>query len=101
GIAPTLVIARVAAGDARPNQTWNDVRPGPVLSFLRFNKTLDDHMDDRDAPPNELGTVSTRTHVQSEHGARAYGDDLETSALHAGSRTSWEMRLQKQKESIE
>ncbi|GLB45008.1 hypothetical protein LshimejAT787_1900860 [Lyophyllum shimeji] len=74
GIAPTLIVARVAAGDARPNQTWNE--EGPALSFLRFNRTLDGT-----ATANELGTMSAHTHGKS-HGTRTtYVDDTETSAL--------------------
>ncbi|KAG6828893.1 hypothetical protein H0H92_006399 [Tricholoma furcatifolium] len=81
GIAPTLVIARVAAGDARPNQTWNDTRIGPA-SFLRFHRSVD----------NELGTVSTRTRVQSDDG---FKDDIETSAL-PKSETSWGLQAKEE-----
>ncbi|KAG6909683.1 hypothetical protein DXG01_016090 [Tephrocybe rancida] len=89
GIAPTLVVARVAAGEARPNQTWNDARQGgPVLSFLRFKKTMDE-------ANNELGTMSTHTHVHTEH-TGAYVDDIETSALPKSS-TSLELQPQKEK----
>ncbi|KAG6902509.1 hypothetical protein C0995_015701 [Termitomyces sp. Mi166 len=88
GIAPTLVIARVAGGESRPNNTWNETRQGPVLSFLRFNKTHDENH-------NELRTISTHTHVHSEHVASPYVDDVETSALHRGPET-WEIHLQKE-----
>ncbi|KAG5340302.1 hypothetical protein C0989_002195 [Termitomyces sp. Mn162] len=93
GIAPTLVIARVAAGEARPNETWNETRQGPVLSFLRFNKTYDENR-------NELGTTSMSTHTRnSEHVADAYVDDVETSVLPRGAE-SWELHLKKENSTI-
>jgi len=72
GIAPTLIVSRVAAGDARPDQTWNS--QGPALSFLRFNKTFDG------TTTNELGSMSTHTHPKSGT-TRTFTDDIETSAL--------------------
>ncbi|KAG6844839.1 hypothetical protein H0H87_003270 [Tephrocybe sp. NHM501043] len=90
GIAPTLVVARVAAGEARPNKTWNETRPGPALSFLRFNKTFDG--------THELGTMTTRTHVNSQH-TDAYLDDVETSALPI-SNTSLEIQSKPEKSAV-
>ncbi|KAG6864964.1 hypothetical protein C0991_005913 [Blastosporella zonata] len=91
GIAPTLVVARVAAGEARPNQTWNDTRSGPALSFLQFNKAFD-------GTHNELGTMTSHTHVQSQH-TNAYLDDVETSAL-PNSETLFALQLQKEKSAV-
>ncbi|KAG6895818.1 hypothetical protein C0992_012289 [Termitomyces sp. T32_za158] len=84
GIAPTLVIARVAAGEARPNETWNEPRGGPVLSFLRFNNKNKSYGDDAHT---ELGTLGT--------GTTDPGDDYETSARPRG-RATWELQLQKE-----
>ncbi|RDB16677.1 hypothetical protein Hypma_002519 [Hypsizygus marmoreus] len=38
GIAPTLIVARVASGEARPDESWKESKQGThQLSFLRFN----------------------------------------------------------------
>ncbi|KAG5641085.1 hypothetical protein DXG03_006052 [Asterophora parasitica] len=70
GIAPTLVVARVAAGDARPNQTWNNQAEGPALSFLRFN----------DFDEESTGGATSGTHKHTDN-TKSYVDDVETTAL--------------------
>ncbi|KAF5386133.1 hypothetical protein D9615_002699 [Tricholomella constricta] len=62
GIAPTLVVARVAAGDARPNQTWNE--EAPPLSFLRFIRMFDGLTT---GTGTGTGTMSMHTHEKSVH----------------------------------
>ncbi|KAG7096548.1 hypothetical protein E1B28_003971 [Marasmius oreades] len=39
GIAPTLLVARVASGEARPDYTWNDTSKHDSPPFLRWGET--------------------------------------------------------------
>ncbi|KAG6868204.1 hypothetical protein C0993_006345 [Termitomyces sp. T159_Od127] len=93
GIAPTLVIARVAAGEARPNETWNGPHQGPVLSFLRFKNKIYGNTH------TELGIVSTGTRGTGAYDTGAYGGDLETSVLPRGPAT-WELHLQQESSAV-
>ncbi|KAF9467056.1 hypothetical protein BDZ94DRAFT_1249521 [Collybia nuda] len=87
GIAPTLIVSRVASGEARTDDDWNESGTSGGFSFPRFNKSetyqpsyqlwssqspaITDstaYSDDRDISP-----IKTRT---SENKFRTFGESL-------------------------
>lgn len=72
GIAPTLIVGRVASGEARPDDSWMDSKDSPgTLSFLRFRsgaeRTTTTHSYELDMADSSLPMTMTR--------ATGYTDD--------------------------